>query len=306
METEHTKKEKEENQQLKTKEVLKNVRKIEIRTRYLVEGLLQGAYHSVFKGRGIEFSAVREYVQGDDVRTIDWNVTARFNKPFVKAYIEERDLTLYVVFDVSASSDFGSEREKKEIAAEMAASLMFAALKNNDKVGLCLFSKGIEEFIPPRKGRKHVMKLVREILYYEPKEKTTDLALALAKLSNIIKKRSIIFIISDFMTPEFTKPLKIMKNKHDIIAINLRDVREENIPDVGYIELEDSETGEQLIINTSDKSFRESYVKLVRKKNRQLRRDFNKLRVDMIQLRSDEPFELPLRKFFRLRKKRVR
>ena len=289
----------------KTSQVLKNVKRIEIKTRCLVDGLLQGAYHSVFKGRGIEFSSVREYVLGDEIRAIDWNVTARMNKPYVKEYIEERDLTVYIVFDVSSSNSFGSEREKKDNAAEIAASLMFAALKNNDKIGLCLFTDGIEHYAPPRKGKRHVMRLLRQILYYEPGKKTTDLNKTLLSLSRIAKKKSIIFVISDFMTQEFTKPLKILRRKHDVIAINMQDIREQDIPDVGYIELEDSETGEQILVDTSDKEFRENYAKLVREKNQGLRKKLRKLNTDMILVRSDESFEVPLKKFFELRKRRM-
>jgi uncharacterized protein (DUF58 family) len=289
----------------RTKQILRTVKKLEIKTRHLVDGLLQGAYHSVFKGRGIEFSEVREYVLGDDIRAIDWNVTARMNHPFVKEFIEERDLTVYLVFDVSASGEFGFQKAKKETGIELVASLMFAALRNNDKVGLCLFTNHVEKFIPPRKGKRHILWLIRELLYFVPKEKGTNLGNTLDYLSRVIKKRSIIFIISDFFTPEFSKQLKILKKKHDVIAINLVDVREMEIPDVGYIELEDEETGEQLLVDTSDEEFRERYVKLVNKRYEDLKKKLEKLKVDTIRVRTDEPFEVPLRRFFKLRERRM-
>ena len=289
-----------------TKQILKRIKKIEIKTRHLVDGLLQGAYHSVFKGQGIEFSEVREYMPGDDIRTIDWNVTARMNHPFVKEFIEERDLTVYIALDVSASNEFGSEKSKKEAATELAASLMFAALINNDRVGLCLFTNQVEKFIYPRKGRKHVLKLIRDMIYFNPKNKTTELQSTLRYLSKIIKKRSIIFVISDFFSEDnFQRPLRILKNRHDIIAININDIRESEIPSIGYIELEDEETDEQILVNTSDKEFVKEYVRLINEKNSQLNKMLSKLKIDLIQIKSHEPFEIPLRRFFRLRERRM-
>jgi uncharacterized protein (DUF58 family) len=288
-----------------TKQILKKVKKVEIKTKKLVDGLLQGAYHSIFKGRGIEFSEVREYIPGDDIRTIDWNVTSRMNKPYVKEFIEERDLTVYILFDVSGSNEFGSVKSKKEAAIELGASLMFAALKNDDKIGLCLFTKHVEKFIKAKKGKKHVLKLIRDLVNFNPEFKTTDINETLKFISKIVKKRSIIFIISDFFSDDFSKPLSIMKNRHDVIAINLNDIREQEIPDVGYIELEDEETGEQVLVNTSDKSFRENYMELINKKNNDLRVLLSKLKIDMVQIKSDEPFEIPLTKFFRVRERRM-
>jgi len=290
----------------RTKDILKRVKKIEIKTKHLVDGLLQGAYHSVFKGRGIEFSEVREYVPGDDIRSIDWNVTARMNEPYVKEFIEERDLTVFIIIDVSASNDFGSEKSKKEAAVELAASLMFAALRNNDRVGLCLFTKEIERYMPPRKGRIHILKLIREMIEYEPKYKTTSLIPTLTFLSRVIKKRSIIFLISDFFSEDnFHRQLRLLKNRHDVIAVNINDIRETEIPDVGYIELEDEETGEQLLLDTSDSHFRESYVKIMQSKNKELNDKLKRLKIDLVQLKSDEPFDIPLKRFFRLRQKRM-
>ncbi|MFH2028634.1 MAG: DUF58 domain-containing protein [Nanoarchaeota archaeon] len=292
---------------METQQVLKQVRKIELKTKNLVDGLLQGAYHSVFKGRGIEFSEVREYMPGDDIRTIDWNVTARMNHPFVKEFIEERDLTVYLLMDVSASNEFGSSKSKKEASIELAASLMFAALRNNDKTGLCMFTDGVEKFIPARKGKRHTLRLIGEMINFNPKNKTTDIKSALEFLSKIIKKRSIIFLITDFFADTgFYKPLKILKKKHDVIAINLNDVREAAIPDVGLIELEDEETGEQVLVDTSDPEFRDNYVKLVDERNTLLNHMLRRLKMDIIQLKSDEPYEIPLRRFFKLRQRRQR
>jgi len=290
----------------KTREILKQVKKLELKTKKLVDGLLFGAYHSIFKGRGIEFSEVREYAFGDDVRTIDWNVTARMNHPYVKEFIEERDLNVVVVFDVSASSEFGSTKEKKEAAIELAASLMFAAMRNNDNVGLALFTDRVERFIPLRKGKRHILKLIRQLVYYEPESRTSDLKESLIFISKILRKRSIIFIISDFIFKHnYMKPLKILRNRHDVIAININDVREKEIPDVGYIELEDSETGEQVLVNTSDESFRKQYVRLVRERNRKFEREMKRVKVDYMRILSDEPYEVPIRNFFRLRMKRL-
>lgn len=288
-----------------TKQILKKVKKIEIKTKKLVDSLLQGAYHSIFKGRGIEFSEVREYIPGDDIRIIDWKVTSRMNHPYVKEFIEERDLNVYIMFDVSGSNDFGSVKSKKEAAIELAASLMFASLKNDDNVGLCLFTKEVEKFIRSKKGKKHILKLIRELIYFNPEHKTTDINEALRYFSGIVKKRSVIFIISDFFSDDFRRPLSIMKNRHDIVAINMSDIRESEIPDVGYIQLEDEETGEQVLVDTSNSEFRDNYIKLIKEKNNVLLKLFQKLKIDMIQIRSDEPFEVPLRKFFRMRELRM-
>ena len=291
---------------LETRQVLKRVKKIEIKTRHLVEGLLQGAYHSVFKGRGIEFSEVREYMVGDDVRTIDWNVTARMNKAFVKEFIEERDLTIVFAFDVSGSSFFGSIKEKKEHAIELIASLMFAALKNNDNTALCMFTDNVEKFIPARKGKRHVLRMIRELIYFKPVERKTDVASCLRFLSKVVKKRSIIFVISDFFGKPFSKELKLLRNRHDVIAVTLYDPRELEMPDVGMIELEDEETGEQVLVDTSDSDFRENYVKIVNKNLSAIRGNFKKLKIDCVDIRTDTNFESPLRKFFKLRQRRLR
>jgi len=287
------------------KEVLKRVKKIELKTKVLVDGLISGEYHSIFKGRGIEFSEVREYVPGDDVRAIDWNVTARFNAPFVKEFIEERDLTMFIVFDLSSSNEFGFQRSKKDVCYDIAASLMFAALRNNDNVGLCLFTDRVEKFVPPRKGNKHILKLLRELIYHEPKSKTTDIRTALSYLNNVIKKRSIIFIISDFLTPDFEKPLKQLKSKHDVILVDIADVHEEDLPDIGYAFLEDYETGEQILVDTSDSEFRMRYTELVRTSREAFLTTLKRLNVDIIRMNTSEPFYIPLQTFFKMRERRV-
>lgn len=289
----------------KVKEILGRVKTLEIKTHKLVEGLISGNYRSVFKGRGIEFSEVREYTPGDDIRAIDWNVTARFNSPFVKEFIEERDLNVYIVFDVSASNDFGFEKSKKEVGYEIAASIMFAALRSNDNIGLCLFTNKVEKFIKPRKGRKHVLRLLRELIYHEPVNQVTDINNSLTYLNKIIKKRSILFIVSDYISAQFEKPLKYLRNKHDVVLVNLSDIREREIPDIGYVLLEDEETGEQMVVNTSDKEFRRTYVNLVKGRSSELSGRMKKLGVDMIQVNTVEPFHIPLNKFFSLRERRM-
>lgn len=285
-----------------TKEIIRQVKTIEITTKHLVDGLIAGNYHSVFKGNGIEFSEIREYRPGDDIRSIDWNVTARFNHPYVKEFIEERDLHIYFAFDMSASGNFGSNIAKQRKAIELTATLMFSALRNNDNVGLFLFTDNVETFFPARKGRKHVLKLISRLVSYEPASKSTDIEQSLAFISNVVKKRSILFIISDFLSTDFVRPLKILKNKHDVIAIRITDVREKSIPDIGLIELEDEETGEQILVDTSDKEFRDNYSRIMMEEEVRLNNIFKKYRIDVIDIITDESYEKPLNKFFHARK----
>ncbi|MFA6089225.1 MAG: DUF58 domain-containing protein [Candidatus Woesearchaeota archaeon] len=291
----------------KTREILKSIRKVEIKTKKLVEGLLSGSYKSVFKGRGIEFSEVREYVPGDDIRTIDWNVTAKMNHPYVKEFIEERDLTVYFLFDISASGEFGSKKEKKESAIEICASIMFSAINNNDRVGLLMFSDKVERYVPPRKGKRHVLSLIREMLYYESKNKTTNIYEALRFATRIIKRKSVIFLVSDFFddSKDYKKYLSILKRRHDVIAINLRDEREFDIPNVGYIELEDEETGEQILVNTNDPMFLKNFKELSNKENKHLENTFKRQGIDMLMVKSGERFDAPLKRLFMLREKRM-
>ncbi len=290
---------------LETKEVIKQVKKIEIATKHLVDGIIAGNYHSIFRGQGIEFSEIRDYRPGDDIRAIDWKVTARFNHPFIKEFIEERDLQAYFVFDYSASGSFGNLVEKRRKAIELTATLMFSAIRNNDNVGLFIFTDGVEKFIPARKGRKHVLKLISSLVMHEPKSKKTDLKNTLSFVSNIVKKRSIIFIVSDFYGQEFSKQLSILKNRHDIIAIKVNDARETSIPNIGLIQLEDEETGEQILADTSDKEFRENYSKILRKEDQRLNSMFRKHKIDTVSILTDEPYETPLRRFFKTRQKRM-
>lgn len=290
---------------LETKEVIKQVKKIEIATKHLVDGIIAGNYHSIFKGQGIEFSEIRDYRPGDDIRSIDWKVTARFNHPFIKEFIEERDLQAYFVFDYSASGSFGNITEKRKKAIELTATLMFSAIRNNDNVGLFIFTEGLERFIPARKGRKHVLKLISNLVMHEPKSKKTNLKDTLSFVANIVKKRSIIFIISDFYGQEFSKELSALKKRHDVIAIRVNDARETNIPDIGLIQLEDEETGEQILLDTSDEEFRENYSKVLTKEDQRLKMMFRKNKIDTVSILTDESYETPLRRFFKTRQKRV-
>ncbi len=288
-----------------TKEIIRKVRKLEITTKQLVDGLITGNYHSVFKGQGIEFSESREYQVGDDIRSIDWKVTARLNEPYIKEFIEERDLHVYFTVDMSGSSSFGNNITKRKKALEIVASLMFAAMKNNDNVGLFLFTDKIETFVPARKGRKHVLKAISTLVRFQPESTTTNIQKSLEYISKVIKKRSIIFVISDFFDADFIHPLKILKNKHDVIALRIIDQRELEIPDIGLIELEDEETGEQILVDTSDEHFRFNYKKQIQEHEQALVQTLRKIKIDMVRILTDEPFDVPLKKFFNLRLKRV-
>lgn len=289
------------------KEILKQVKHIEIRATRLVNDLFGGEYESVFKGRGMEFSEVREYVPGDDIRTIDWNVTARSQHPFVKKFVEERELTVVFVVDGSRSLQFGSsEKTKATVAAEIAGLLAFSAVKNNDKVGLLISTDQIEKFVPPRKGRSHVLRVVREILYFKPSAKKTNLRLALEHLYRILTRSAVIFVISDFMDSGYEKALKILHQKHDLIAIQITDEREQTLPNCGWMELQDAETGEMALVNTSDQKFRESYFKTAERRQEQLDLLFKLTGIDAIKLVAGTSYIKPLIKFFLLRERRHR
>ena len=288
-----------------TKELLKQVRQIEIRTKGLVNHLFSGEYHSVFKGRGMEFSEVREYQFGDDIRNIDWNVTARFGHPFIKVFEEERELTVILMVDLSGSLMFGSvSKTKRRVAAELSAILAFSALKNNDKVGLILFTDKIEKFVPPRKGNKHVLRIIRDMLSYEPDGNATDIKGALEFMNGAIKKRSIVFLLSDFMDEGYEKILRAVGKKHDLIGVILDDRRENELPDVGLIKLADAETGQERWIDTSSKR-----VKNVMKKTREEainKRNsmFLTSRLDRINVQTGKDYIKPLVQFFRVRERR--
>ncbi|HMN23588.1 MAG TPA: DUF58 domain-containing protein [Ignavibacteriaceae bacterium] len=288
-----------------TKELLKQVRQIEIRTKGLVNQVFSGEYHSVFKGRGMEFSEVREYQFGDDIRNIDWNVTARFGHPYIKVFEEERELTVMLMIDLSGSLMFGSvSKTKQRIAAELSAILAFSALKNNDKVGLILFTDKIEKFVPPRKGKKHVLRIIREVLSFEPEGKATNLKGALEYMNNAIKKKSIAFLISDFMDEGYEKILRIVGRKHDLIGIVLDDRREKEIPNIGLVKLVDSETGAERWIDTGSKRVRSQMISDRKASEKNRNSIFVKSRMDKIEVTTGSNYIQPLVQFFRRREKR--
>jgi uncharacterized protein (DUF58 family) len=288
------------------KDILKKIRHIELKTRGLVATAFAGQYRSVFKGRGMNFEEVREYQPGDEVRTIDWNVTARMGHPFVKKFTEERELTVMLVVDVSASGNFGSEHlSKRELAAEVASLLAFSAIRNNDKVGLLLFSDHVELFIPPKKGRLHTLRLIREILFFQPKGRGTDAAAALGYLNRVVTRKAVVFLISDFQTRDFTREISVTSRRHDLIAIPVIDPREEELPDIGLITLEDAETGEQIEVNTSDRAMRSAYMRLFEKRRGELLKTLRHKRVDTIALRTHEDYLPALRAFFQTRERRL-
>ncbi len=290
---------------METKELLKKVRQLEIRTRGVVNQVFSGEYHSVFKGRGMAFSEVREYQLGDDVRTIDWNVTARFDHPFVKVFEEERELTVMLLVDMSGSLFFGSQGQlKRDIAVELSAILAFSAMKNNDKVGAILFSDQIEKFVPPRKGRSHALRIVRELISFEPKRPHTSLRTALEYLNHMLKKRSIVFVISDFIDSGYETALRIAGKRHDLIGIVLLDPREHEVPRVGLITFRDAETGAQRWIDTSDPRVLAAYRIYRRSTEAAHRSMFIKAKLDGIEVRLDQPYMKPLIDFFRLRERR--
>ncbi len=288
------------------KEVLKKIRRIEITTSKLVTDFLSGQYESVFKGRGIEFDEVRDYQPGDEIRSIDWNVTARMGSPYVKKYVEERQLTVMILLDASSSSSFGTtKRFKKELAAEVSAVLAFAAIQNNDRVGLIIFTDRIEKFVPPRKGLHHVLRVVREALYFNPKGRLTDIASALRYLDNVTARRAVTFVISDFFAKDFKKPLSIANKKHDVVAITITDPREAELPDAGIIELVDAETGSSYLIDTSSAKVRERYAKKSSQMRDERTRLFGSVGVDHIDISTDKSYIEEFIKFFRMRKRRM-
>ena len=287
-------------------EILKKIRTLEIKTRGLVETAFAGDYHSVFKGRGMNFEDVREYQPGDEIRTIDWNVTARLGTAYVKKFTEERELTVILVVDVSASGNFGSTiQSKRELAAEVACLLAFSAIRNNDKVGLILFTDRVELFIPPKKGRSHTLRLIREILFFEPQGRGTEPVLALDYLNNIITRRAVVFFISDFQAPDFSRALAVSGRRHDFIAIHIRDEREKVLPNIGIITLEDAETGEQIEINTADRGTRRRFSDLVDERETDLSRTLRRNNVDAIALQTGKDYLPALRSFFKQRERRL-
>ncbi len=285
--------------------ILKKIRRLELRTRRLVDSSFAGQYHSVFKGRGMNFEEVREYAPGDEIRSIDWNVTARMDKPFVKKFTEERELTVLLAVDVSASGNYGSVGlSKREMAAEVAAILAFSAINNNDKVGLVLFTDRLELFIPPKKGRQHSLRLIRDMLYFEPAGKGTDVALALEYINRVLSRKAVVFLISDFISPDFTKPLTIASRKHDLVAFPVYDPGERELPSIGIVTLEDAETGKQIDINTSSRSVMEAFRSQEERRWRDLEKTLKSRRVDSVPLRTDKDYLVALRSFFEQRERR--
>jgi len=286
------------------REVFRNIRRIEIRTRRIVNSLFSGEYHSVFKGQGMEFDEVRAYQYGDDVRLIDWNVTARTGTPHIKKFCEERELTVMLVVDASSSGNFGTvEQMKGEIAVELCALLAFSAIKNNDRVGLIIFTDRVEKYVPPKKGRTHVLRVIRELLYFEPEGKGTDIAGALEYLNRLCRRKSVVFVISDFFAEGWERPLQVANKKHDMVAIALSDPREYDLPDVGFIELEDAETGEVLLLDTSNPILRREFARESRKATRLREKAFKLRDVDFVEIGTGESYVDPLVRFFRKRAK---
>jgi uncharacterized protein (DUF58 family) len=287
------------------KEILKKVHHIHITTSRLVTDLFAGQYHSVFKGRGMEFDEVREYLPGDEIRFIDWNVTARMGAPFIKKFVEERELTVMLLLDMSMSCQFGSVSQlKSQLAAELCSVLAFSAIQNNDKVGFIAFTDRIEKFVPPRKGLRHVLRVVREALHFKAEGKGTDIAAAVEYLNKVTKRSAVIFIISDFYASVFKKPLSIANKRHDIAAVTITDPREIELPNVGIIGLQDAESGEEFLIDTSDRSLREEYKKDAVKRIQERKDLFSSINVDNIDIRTDIPYTQSLFKFFKMRERR--
>ena len=288
------------------KEIIQKVRHIEIRTRGLVNDLFGGEYHSVFKGRGMSFSEVREYQSGDDISLIDWNVTARSNAPYIKVFEEERELTVYLIVDMSRSGNFGTLRKfKNEIAAEIAAVLGFSAIKNNDKVGLILFSDDIEKYVVPKKGKSHVLRVVRELLYHRPKGRRTSIQNAIDFLLKVAKRRSVVFLISDYMDEGYWKSLKIANRKHDLIGIQMNDLAESDIPNLGLLKVHDPETNEQFWIDTSSKEERLLFKKEQEEKWIKFKKECDRIKFDLIQIFTAGDYVDPLMNYFKRREKRV-
>ena len=289
------------------KEVLQKVRQIEIRTKSIVDSILSGEYHSAFKGRGMEFSEVRSYMEGDDVRSIDWNVTARMGTPYIKKHVEERELTVMLMVDASSSGDFGTvEKFKGEMAVELCSLLAFSAIRNNDRVGLIIFTSDIEVYIPPRKGKNHVLRVIRELLYFKPRNKGTNISEALRFLNQVQRKKSVVFLVSDFISAGYEKALRVASKRHDLVAVSVRDPREDELPSVGLIELEDAETGGVMLIDTRNKSMLRAYAKERQKQRTVFEQLLRSTGVDEIQVSTKTGYVDPIVKFFRKREKMYR
>jgi uncharacterized protein (DUF58 family) len=289
------------------KEVLDKIRRIQIKTSRMVNDVFAGQYHSVFKGKGMEFDEVREYQPGDEIRAIDWNVTARMGHPYIKKFVEERQLTVMLIMDASGSSYFGTQNKlKSEQAAELCSVLAFSAIKNNDRVGLIIFSDRIEQFIPPRKGLRHVLRVIREVLYHKPQGIGTDIGLALEYLNKVISKKAICFLISDFFGCEYKQQLKITNKRHDLVAMTITDPAEQNLPRAGIIKLQDNETKQEFYIDSSDKNVQEEFAKKSREKLEERARFLRQAGVDTVDIKTNMPYSEALYRFFRKRGKRLR
>jgi uncharacterized protein (DUF58 family) len=289
------------------KEVIQKIRRIQITTNRLVNESLAGEYHSVFKGRGMEFDEVREYQHGDDVRTIDWNVTSRAGRPFVKRYVEERELTVMLLVDMSASGAFGSTgKMKSEIAAEISALLAFSAIKNSDRVGAILFTDRVEKFIPPRRGGKHVLRVIREMLFHKPQRRGTCIQKALEHLNLVVRKRSVVFLISDLLDQGFEQSLKVANRRHDIVMIQIMDPRERELPDVGILEIRDSETGEIVRVDTALPWIRDTIRENWDRNQARMAKLFDSQRMDHLTVETGKAYDIPLIRFFEQRAKRIR
>ncbi len=287
---------------METSELLKKVRKIEIKTRGLSNQIFSGEYHSAFKGRGMAFSEVREYMPGDPIRSIDWNVTARLNHPYVKVFEEEREITMMLIIDVSASENFGSKKMlKRELITEVSAVLAFSAVQNNDKIGVILFSDHVEKFIPPKKGKTHILRIIRELIDFEPIGKGTNLEEALRFFNNVTKKRSIAFLISDMLDESYEKPLRIAKQRHDFVALLTKDVAEDNLPDLGLVPMQDFETGRTFWLDTSNREVRANYRKNRQQKLSETTELLRKSGIDFVELYTNQNYVQPLMKLFKMR-----
>jgi uncharacterized protein (DUF58 family) len=288
------------------REVLRRVQRLEIQTRKLVDESLAGSYHSVFRGRGMEFAEVREYEPGDDVRTIDWNVSARMGHPFVKKFTEERELTVFLAVDASASERFGTAASRKlELAAEVSALLAFSAIRNNDRVGLLLFTDQVETFVPPRKGREHGLRVLRELLAYQAAGRGTNIAGALEVLQRVVTKRSVVFVVSDFQDEGYERILRVVSRKHDVVAVSVSDPREEALPKIGLIAVEDPETGERSVIDSGSAAVRRRYAAAAAAERDRTRETMRRIGLDFLELTTGEPYDLALVRFFRERARRV-
>lgn len=286
-------------------EVLQKVQRLEIQMKALVNDIFSGEYHAVFKGRGMEFAEVREYAPGDDIRSIDWNVTARLGAPFVKKFVEERELTVMLVVDLSASGTFGSGSQlKRDLATEVCSILAFSAARNNDKIGCILFTDEVELFVPPQKGRQHVLRIIRELLYFKPEGRGTDVGAALQFVAQVLKRKAVVFLVSDFLDPHFQKPLSVVSRRHDVVPITINDAREETLPNASLVELVDAETGKRMVVDTSSAEVRKRFERRARHVKQWREQIFRRQSLDVVDLQTDTSYVLPLMTFFKRRASR--